>query len=280
MMKNQSLLLTIGVTMLAFTAANAQTGDYPPNAQSGKCYAKCMIADEYETVTEQVLVKPESKRTEVVPATFKTVTEQVLVKEASKRLTAAPAAYGQETSQLMVKEASKRIETTPPVFETVTEQILVKPASKKLVEVPAEYEMKTEQVMVKAASKRVEVIPAVYGTTTEQMLVKPETERLEPLQHRYKTVTEQKEVAPKGTKWVKKRGDQNCLSQNPDDCLVWCLVEVPAQYQTVTKTVDEVCHYHITYFIELAQLGFSGTVSSRLSLIFWGDCKFANNLEP
>jgi hypothetical protein len=31
-----------------------------------------------------------------------------------------------------------------------------------------------------------------------------------------------------GTKWVKKKADKNCLSANPDDCLVWCLVDVPA----------------------------------------------------
>jgi hypothetical protein len=27
------------------------------------------------------------------------------------------------------------------------------------------------------------------------------------------------------TKWVKKKADRNCLSSNPDDCLVWCLEE-------------------------------------------------------
>jgi len=29
------------------------------------------------------------------------------------------------------------------------------------------------------------------------------------------------------TKWVKRKADRNCISQNPDDCLVWCLVEIP-----------------------------------------------------
>lgn len=29
----------------------------------------------------------------------------------------------------------------------------------------------------------------------------------------------------KTTRWVKKKADKNCLSSNPDDCLVWCLVE-------------------------------------------------------
>lgn len=33
---------------------------------------------------------------------------------------------------------------------------------------------------------------------------------------------------PKTTRWVKKKGDKNCLSLDPNDCLVWCLEEVPA----------------------------------------------------
>ncbi|MEY4905099.1 MAG: hypothetical protein RLZZ292_2914 [Bacteroidota bacterium] len=37
------------------------------------------------------------------------------------------------------------------------------------------------------------------------------------------------------SQWVKKQPDRNCLSANPDDCLVWCLVEVPGE-NTPDKT--------------------------------------------
>ena len=39
---------------------------------------------------------------------------------------------------------------------------------------------------------------------------------------------ERKETGEKEGVWVKRKADSNCLSQNPDDCLVWCLVERPA----------------------------------------------------
>lgn len=29
------------------------------------------------------------------------------------------------------------------------------------------------------------------------------------------------------TEWIKKRADRNCLSDDPNDCQVWCLVETP-----------------------------------------------------
>lgn len=36
-------------------------------------------------------------------------------------------------------------------------------------------------------------------------------------------------LTQKSTAWVKKKADRNCLSPNPDDCLVWCLVEIPEE---------------------------------------------------
>ncbi len=41
------------------------------------------------------------------------------------------------------------------------------------------------------------------------------------------------EVEPAGSKWVKKRAERNCLSADPNDCLVWCMQETPAVYDTL-----------------------------------------------
>jgi hypothetical protein len=95
--------------------------------------------------------------------------------------------------------------------------------------------------MVKPESKRVIPIPAVYETVTESYEVEPATERVEVLQPKFETVTDKVLVTPATTKWVKKAADKNCLSADPNDCLVWCLVEVPAEYKTVTKQVNKGC---------------------------------------
>lgn len=47
----------------------------------------------------------------------------------------------------------------------------------------------------------------------------------------------EKSTAPT-TKWVKKKADRNCLSSNPEDCLVWCLVEVPGEYYSYHEVLD------------------------------------------
>ncbi|MEM9547479.1 MAG: peptidoglycan-binding domain-containing protein [Bacteroidota bacterium] len=46
-------------------------------------------------------------------------------------------------------------------------------------------------------------------------------------------------LSPATTTWEKKIADRNCMSNNPDDCLVWCLIEVPEvtkEYLIVTDT--------------------------------------------
>ena len=216
-MKKLTLTLS-ALGLLAGTALAQMPGDMPPNAEPGKCYAKCLIPDEYETVTQEIETRPASVRQEAVPAEYETVTEQVLKKAEATRLLTVPAEY-----------------------ETVTEQMMVKPETRRLIPVPAEYETVTEQVEIKAASTRLIAVPAEYETVTEEYVMEPESSRVVVREPRYETMTEQIETAPASTKWVKRKADRNCLSADPNDCLVWCLVETPAQYRTVSRRVNVGC---------------------------------------
>lgn len=45
-------------------------------------------------------------------------------------------------------------------------------------------------------------------------------------------------VAEATTKWEKRKADGNCQSANPDDCLVWCLVQVPEVWDTSIIVTD------------------------------------------
>ncbi len=42
----------------------------------------------------------------------------------------------------------------------------------------------------------------------------------------------------KTTKWVKKKADRNCLSADPKDCYVWCLVDIPEKIERFTVLID------------------------------------------
>ena len=45
-------------------------------------------------------------------------------------------------------------------------------------------------------------------------------------------------LAEGSTQWVKRKADKNCLSADPNDCLVWCLVEVPEKIEVITIVTD------------------------------------------
>lgn len=202
--------------LMGFAAtAMAQSGDVPPNAQPGKCYAKCYFADVYETTTEQVAVKPATTQAFIVPAEYETKTVYQLVKEASKHYVMIPAQ-----------------------FQTVTDRVDVTSISKSLASPTATAK---KYIMVKPESKRYIEVPAVYENASEPYIIEPATYRIEVLQPRFETVTDRIETKAAATKWVKKKADAACLSANPDDCLVWCLVETPAEYQTITRRVNKGC---------------------------------------
>lgn len=160
------LAMVLALAPVAFLSA--QSGELPPDARPGQCFAKCLIPDEYETVTDQILLKEESSKLSITPATYSTIEETV-----------------------MVKDGYNVLKVVPPTYTTVTEEVMVKEASSKLV-----------------------VTPAVYETISEQVLVSPAT-----------------------TKWVRGKATPDCVSSNPDDCRVWCLKEIPAEYRTVNRKV-------------------------------------------
>jgi Ca-activated chloride channel family protein len=140
----------------------------PPNAVVGDCYAKCLPPDQYETVTEQVLLKEASSRIEVFPAEFETVKDSFLLKAAHTVYEFVAPTFGTITDSILVEEASKKITHQAAVYETVTQKILIKPAS---------------------------------------------------------------------TQWIKSQKDFNCICSDTEDCVIWCLEEIPAEYTEIEKQV-------------------------------------------
>lgn len=42
----------------------------------------------------------------------------------------------------------------------------------------------------------------------------------------------------KAVKWEKKKADRECLSANPEDCMVWCLVDLPEEHKEFYTVLD------------------------------------------
>ncbi len=300
--------LTFLFSLLSVTVAFAQPSGV--SGEAGKCYAKCLIPDEYSTDTEQIETAAAYTRTDIAKPRLATATRSVMVKAASSRIVERPAEYTTTTERVLVKEESKRMVAVPATYETYTEQVEISPASKKIIPIPGEYTTITDNNVYmgntdgtsaakgtspssfdpsaaaavgkalandgdasgvgapgsagagagaagggaanagsRGASGRAGRVAA--GSTAEGDLamagsIMPyytsvESVEFERIPMEYETTTERVEVSPASTKWVKRKADRNCLSANPDDCLVWCLVEVPAEYKTVTKRMAKGC---------------------------------------
>ncbi len=242
-MRLLTLTLIVALATVFPTFGQAPEG-LPADAEAGKCYAKCMIADDYETVTERVVVKAASKKVEIVPAKFETVTQRILIKEPSKRIASASLSndlYESATERVMIKPAYVRYEYVPAEYETVTERILVREASKRYVPKGAKFKTVRTQVETEPEVKYAVGTAAQFETVTESVVVKEASTRLERVDPIYETQTDRVMVTPATTKWVQKKADPNCLSADPNDCLVWCLVEVPATYKSISKKVAAGC---------------------------------------
>jgi len=173
-------------------AAFSGSGDLPPNAKVGECYAKVFYAPKFETVTERICTQEASERLEVTPARYEWKERQVVVKAAETRLEEVPAQYEWRDQTVMVDPGHTGWErelgpcTTdnkqtvrdvfclvnhPPVYKTVKTQCLVSPATVREVTIPAEFTTIREQVCVKAAETRRVPIPAQEQTIEKTVKV-------------------------------------------------------------------------------------------------------------
>ena len=118
--KFSKIAVAVGATLISSMAGAqfASTADGPPTPKAGECYARVVTPSKFDTVSEQVLRTPATKRSSFIPAKMGSVDEQELV-----------------------RAASKRSEIIPATFKVVTEQVEISPASKRSVPVSATYKM-------------------------------------------------------------------------------------------------------------------------------------------
>lgn len=185
-------LSILGISM-GVQAQNAEA-DLPPGAEPGKCYAKCIMPDVYETREEQVLVKEKSYQMEIIPADFKEVYDTIVIKPASKKIIEVPAEYEIVEERVKVADATTKwvkgkadknclsadpddcrilcLVEVPAQYKTVTKRVIKTPTSTKEIVIPAEYKVVKKKVMVNAASTKQIEIPAEYKTVVKNVLVK------------------------------------------------------------------------------------------------------------
>ena len=228
----------------------AQAGDLlPPNAAPGECYARVWVDAQYTTREEQVLVSQASKKIEVVPARYEAATQTVEVSAASTRIETIPAVYGEESETIKIKDAQRVWRVDQPINSAPASEALLAAARTHGINldaatvgmcfhehyVPATYKTVSEKVLTKAATESVAIVPAEYQTVEEQVLVKEASTKLVNIPAEYGVEEEQIVDKPAHTIWKKGRGPIQRIDEATGE--IMCLVEVPATYKTVKRTV-------------------------------------------
>ncbi len=226
----------LSALMLLIVGLGVNAQELPKNAEPGKCYVKCITADEFKTVTETVVVSPEYKKLVTYPATFKAVKEKVLIKEASKKLVYVPAVYEKVQVPYIAKAEATNFVVVPATFGKDSKVFEVYPkvgrweytkldncpsANKKecmaacFVEYPAKFKNVSITTLATDASTRPVKVPQQKATYTKMVVKTPARMKEVVIPAEYKTITRM--VVDKPARTVEK--------------------VVPAVTETVTKTV-------------------------------------------
>lgn len=127
-------------------APENMSGDLPPNAKPGECYAKVLIPARVQGREETVQISEEQKvLARIIPAKYEIETERVLVKEA--RQVWKPGRGAKEKVSQTTGEILCLVEE-PAVYKTIERRVLVEPERPEYKTIPAQYEkiMHTETI--------------------------------------------------------------------------------------------------------------------------------------
>ncbi len=190
---------TTTTTTTTSAAPNYNTNNYasagadvPPNAEPGKCYARCLMEDRYTFQTERVVDQPRMVRSIKLPALYKTVYDTVVISAGSTRQIPVPAEYETINEQVMVTPSTTKwvkgkadagclsanpqdcqvmcLVEVPAVYKTVTKRVLKNEAYTRTESIPMQYKIKTRQVIVQPERVVEEETPATYKTIQKRVL--------------------------------------------------------------------------------------------------------------
>ena len=223
--------------------------DVLPDAKPGECYAKVIVPAQWETKTEQLLVKPVSEKVSVTEAVFDTAETSVVEKEAFTEIKVVPTKFREEIEEVEVSKAStvwvtdlgnKGIPASPALLagaktNGVSLEGAAVGACYREYFNPAKYEETTKEVLVKEESEEIKIAPAQFEETEETVVVVQASQKKVYRPAEYETIEERIEVEPAKAVWKKGEGPIQKIDYSTGE--IMCLVQVPAVYKTVTKKV-------------------------------------------
>ncbi len=249
-------LLTVAVSVAMQAHAEGEEQASPvdatntlPDAKPGECFAKVIVPAAYETSTEEVVVQPEQETVEIIPATFDPAEVEVQVKPEYTKLKAVPAKYRTEEELVEVEPARNEWVTSLGKKGIPASPALLVAAKTSGIEIdsaqpgqcyrefynPAKFEQADKQVEIKEASENIVVKEAEFEPAEEVVTVREAYTVKKLIPAVYEKVEEKFEIEPAKAVWKKGSGLVERIDNTTGE--IMCLVNVPAKYETLLKTV-------------------------------------------
>jgi len=220
-----------------------------PNAKPGECFAKVIVPAQFETKTEEVLVKPESEEVTIKPPVFDVVEKSIVEKEGYTKIKAVPAKFREEIIEVETSPAAtvwvtsldkKGIPASPALLaaaKTNGIDLTSVQAGECYREyfIPAKYEETEKDVLVKEESEEIKIADAQFEEAQETVVVKQASKKKVYKPADYEVVEEKIEIEPAKAVW--KKGDGPITKIDNSTGEIMCLVQVPAKYKIIKKTV-------------------------------------------
>ena len=235
---------------LAYALPEASDTPTLPDAKPGECYAKVVTAPAFAMRSEEIVVQEASERIEAVPARFRDAEQRVIVREASTVLEPVPATFETRQERVRTREPERvwsvdekgTRAASPHALAALADSGIdvdrVEPGACFVEHLePATWRTEAQRVLVKEAVTRIEVEPATFETIEERVVVREASTEIVDVPAVYRTETERVLVEPARSVWQPGRGPIERIDDTTGE--IMCLVELPARYESVSRTVLE-----------------------------------------
>jgi hypothetical protein len=215
--------------------------DAPPGALPGKCYAKCFINNQYEMITERVMVQAPALRNKEVPPQFAEKRLYLPVKPAFQTYQVEAERMSFKDTLIETRPASVGIRIEPPLLSPSAAGTPPRLFDTVYTIVPAEWEDYTRYVQVTPAQPRYVAEAATFSADTLWYPRVAAHTRFDIREPEIRITSDRIQTRAPMTRWVITTADPMCLGANPDHCLVGCMVEIPAEYQSIVRKINQGC---------------------------------------
>lgn len=195
----KNYLVILALFCVQFISAQEYFETLPENPDPNKCFAKCIVPDEYKEETVTVTINPAYKKLEIIPAVYKTEYEEIVIRNESKRFIYEPAVYEAVVDTIWIKDDYHKLTVHPAEFSQDYETIEIKPQTGNWVAGEKDPDCPSIDKSDCRIFHYVEN-PSVVREIPIQKLAANEKTTAEEIKGKYRLITRQVEVSPAQTR--------------------------------------------------------------------------------